>query len=190
LTEITAVVGGGAGGAGGVAGGAPEPDEPFFAEDEPPAGEVDAAANGSLLANREKDVSCPGSAAGTATAISCDESVPGVADVAGAGVAAGAAGAGVPASEGAAAVVVAGAGATDPVCTGLEATAWGFDAAAPPLLSDPIVLTAYAIARTSRTARMITIFFCFAALSFAASAGFFRAMSVSFRRLGSGRDVC
>src|SRR5262249_30287889 len=49
------------------------------------------------------------------------------------------------------------------------------------LLSDIIVCTAYAIASASTTPRPIAIFFCFAALALAASAGFFRATFLSSR---------
>jgi hypothetical protein len=100
--------------------------------------------------------------------ISCEE--PAV-EPAAAGAAVGSVAIAVPASEGAA---VAGVDAATGVVVVAVAgpTACGFVAADPPP-SAIIVWTAYAIARASRHTSPIAIFFCFAALSFAASAGFF-----------------
>jgi hypothetical protein len=88
----------------------------------------------------------------------------------------------VPPSVGATTGVVdAGAADAATVDAGEVATgaACGFELLLP--LSDIIVFTAYAIASASTQPSPITIFFCFAAFSFAASAGFRRAIFFSFR---------
>ena len=193
LTEIGADVGGGDGGVGGVGGVAggdlgPEPDEPLLPLPDEPDFDAEEA-NGSLVSKRENDSSCPGSAVGVTTATSCDESVLEVVEVE-SDVAA-AAGSGVPASDGATGVADDATGdGVDAGVTGVAGAACGIDEGDPEPLSDDIVLIAYAIATARNTTSRITIFFCLAALSFAASAGFFRRfMCCSFRRRGSGRDV-
>src|SRR4051794_40070717 len=171
FTEMTAAVGAGAGGVGG-AGGTfgvvgvppvelpPEPEEPPELLVPPPS-DV-GPANGSLLANRENDSSCPGSAVGFTAAIRPDVSV---------APATGAAASGEPASVGAAAgVTAAGVPAAGAAAVVTGAAATGFEP--PPPLSAIIVLTAYAIASARNTHSPIAIFFCFAALALAASAGF------------------
>jgi hypothetical protein len=190
FTEITAEDGGGFGGAGGTAGGdgddPDEPPEPELLPDPEPLPEDAVAvavgvppANGSLLSNRENDSSWPGSAEGLTAASSCDEPVGAAAVAAAAGSVAGT---GAPASEGAVAAVGSGVVVTGVVVgVAFGSAACGFDAEGPPLI-DIIVWTAYAIARASTQTSAIAIFFCFAALSFAASAGFlFLAMCLSFR---------
>ena len=175
FTESTTVVGGGEGGGGGVVGVVGvdpphEPDEPEEPDDdEPDDDELDGvepwASNGSLLEKRENDWSWPGSAGGVTTATSVDESVGAAVVVV----------VGVPASVGAAAVVGAGVVAAGVVDTD---AATGFEP--PPLFIPIIVLTAYAMASTSTTARMMTSFFCLACFALAASATCFLATTCSF----------
>ncbi|MGZ4401381.1 MAG: hypothetical protein ACXVRI_00820 [Gaiellaceae bacterium] len=172
FTERTTVVGGGEGGGGGVVGVVgvvppeepDEPDDPEEPDDDEPEGVEPWASNGSLLEKRENDWSWPGSAGGVTTATSVDESVGAAVVVV----------VGVPASVGAAAVVGAVVGAG--VVTAGPAT--GFEP--PPLFIPIIVLTAYAMASTSTTARTMTIFFCFACFALAASATCFLATTCSF----------
>jgi hypothetical protein len=178
FTESTTTVGGGEGGAGGVVGVVgvvppPEPDEPDEPEepdepDEPDDEPEDVepwASNGSLLEKRENDCSWPGSAGGVTTATSVDESVGAAVVVVG-----------VPASVGAAAVVGAGVVAV----TGVVDTGAATGFVPPPLFIPIIVLTAYAMASTSTTARMMISFFCFACFALAASATCFLATTCSF----------
>jgi hypothetical protein len=174
FTESTTDVGGGVGGAGGVVGVVgvlpvpPEPDDPDEPEEpdeeEPDDDDAPWPSNGSLLEKRENDWSWPGSAGGVTTATSADESVGAAVVVV----------VGVPASVGAAPVVGAGVVAAGVVDAG---AATGF---APPLFIPIIVLTAYAMARTRTTARMMTSFFCLACFALAASATCFLATAFSF----------
>jgi hypothetical protein len=174
FTESTTVVGGGVGGAGGVVGVVgveppPDPEEPDEPE-EPDDDELDGvepwASNGSLLEKRENDCSWPGSAGGVTTATSVDESVGAAVVVV----------VGAPASVGAAAVV--GAGVVTVTWVAETDAATGFEP--PPLFIPIIVLTAYAMASTSTTARMTISFFCFACFALAASAICFLATTCSF----------
>jgi hypothetical protein len=178
FTEMTAEVGTGVGGAGGVFGGllvlGPPPDDGELGVDFGAGVALEPgppALNGSLLAKREKEVSCPVSAGAWTASMSCVEPVGCDAESVGSGALSdGAAGSAVPvlgAGVAGAAVVPAAAGS-------------GFDAPLP--FSDIIVCTAYAIASARTATRPIAIFFCFCAFALAASATvLFRATSFSSR---------
>ena len=76
-------------------------------------------------------------------------------------------------------VVAVGAGVDAAVVVALGSAAWGAEEGLPPLI--PIIVwAAYATAAARTTPRTITVFFCFAAFSFAVSLGLFRATSRSF----------
>jgi hypothetical protein len=190
FTEITADVGagaGGVGGAGGTFGGVvvPEPVEPPEPAPEPvvplepvvpvpvlpPAPDAEPFANGSFDSKRENDSSWPVSAVGFTAEMRPDVSV--------GAAATGAAASGEPASVGAAVGVATAGVTTGVVVAAATGAATGF--VPPPPFSAIIVCTAYAIASTRNTDSPMTIFFCFAAFAFAASAGFFRATFRSSR---------
>jgi len=179
-TEITALVGGGAGGAGGIFGAEPPPDDvPPEVPPEGDDGDEDAPPapgplvwKGSLLSKSENDWSWPVPAGACTAETSGDVEAAGVVVAGAIEPRLGAAGRADP-------VVAVGAGVDAAVVVALGSAAWGAEEGLPPLI--PIIVwAAYATAAARTTPRTITVFFCFAAFSFAVSLGLFRATCRSF----------